>query len=196
MNATGEQVRAFIAVELSPEVKESLRRLQGRLKPGSRAPVRWVDPESIHLTLKFLGDVSPGLPGRIAGVLEEAVRGVRPFPVELKGLGVFPNPRRVQIVWVGLAGEVEKLGVLQKRIETGLVPLGFAAEGRPFMPHLTLGRVRDQASPSEREDLGRLVTAAPAEIDGKLTVDAVHLIRSQLTPAGPIYTRLNTVQLK
>jgi len=191
-----EQIRSFIAVELPVELKLALARLQDKLKSGSRAPVKWVDPDSVHLTLKFLGNIDSGIVSKITSVLEEAVRGTHPFSVEVSGLGVFPNIRRVQVVWVGLTGEVEKFGQLQQRIETGLIPLGFAAESRSFTPHLTVGRVRDYVTPDERQNLGQLVTSTVFEAKYKVNVDAVHLIKSQLTREGPIYSKISTVALR
>ncbi|MBN1176742.1 MAG: RNA 2',3'-cyclic phosphodiesterase [Dehalococcoidales bacterium] len=190
------QIRSFIAIELSGEIKQELARLEENLKLGSRAPVRWVDPNIIHLTLKFLGDIDENITGRIAAVMEEAAGGVHPFQLKITGLGVFPNPRRVQVVWVGLTGELDKLGGLQKTIESGLVPLGFMAEKRPFTPHITIGRVRERARPEERQDLGRLIEGMDFETASSLNVDAVNLMKSQLTREGPIYTRLNSIELK
>ncbi len=191
-----EQIRSFIAIELSGELKQALASLQDKLKEGSRTPVRWVDPNSIHLTLKFLGNIDVSMTSDIIKVLEGAALGVPPFQLELSRLGVFPNPRRVQVVWVGMAGEVERLDRLQKNIEAGLKPLGFAAESRPFRPHLTLGRVRDRARPEEREDLGRLIASMTSNSGGKLNVKAVNLMKSQLTREGPVYSRLSAVELK
>ncbi|MFH1648060.1 MAG: RNA 2',3'-cyclic phosphodiesterase [Chloroflexota bacterium] len=190
-----EDIRSFIAVELTPEIKLALTRLQDHLKAGCRAPVRWVEPGNIHLTLKFLGNINPGLTGSVATALEKAAAGMRPLHLEVTGLGVFPNPRRVQIVWVGMAGELESLGRLQQRIESGLAPLGFKAESRPFTPHLTLGRVRESAAPDERQDLGRLIADSTFEGGGQMEVDAVYLMRSRLTPEGPVYSRLSSVRL-
>jgi 2'-5' RNA ligase len=191
-----ESIRTFIAVDMPAESKRALRVLQDSLKKGSRAPVKWVDPGSIHLTLKFLGATGAGLVPRILEVIAGAVRGVKPFPVELKGLGAFPNLNRARVVWVGLAGDIEKLAVIQGRIEVGLVPLGFPAEGRAFSPHFTLGRVREQASPDERRRLGELIAATTFDAGGRFTVEAVHLIKSQLTREGPIYSRLGSVEMK
>lgn len=190
-----EQIRSFIAIELPAEVKLALASLQERLKSGSRAPVRWVEPDNIHLTLKFLGNIDAGITGQITAALREAVGNTRPFHLEVKGLGVFPNPRRVQIVWVGLTGELDSLTRLHRNIESGLVPLGFKAETRPFSPHLTLARVRDRASPRERQGLGNLVTGISFESGTVLNVDSVHLMRSQLTDEGPVYTRISSVNL-
>jgi 2'-5' RNA ligase len=189
-----ERIRSFIATDLPEESKRALRSLQNRLKKGS-APVKWVDPGSIHLTLKFLGNIDAGMTERLMAVIAEAVRGLKPFPVELKGLGVFPNLNRVRVVWVGMGGEVEKLAVIQQRIEAGLVPLGFPAEERPFAPHFTLGRVREPASPEERRSLGQLIAGTAFEGGGAFNVDAVHLMKSQLTHQGPIYSRLGSVEL-
>ncbi len=191
-----EQIRSFIAIELSGALKQALASLQDRLKEGSRTPVRWVAPNSIHLTLKFLGNIDASAAGDIIRVMEEAASGVPPFQIELSGLGVFPNPRRVQVVWVGMTGEVERLDRLQRNIEAGLKPLGFAAESRPFRPHLTLGRVRDQAGPEEREDLGRLITNMTFDSGSKLAVQSVNLMKSQLTREGPVYSRIGAVELK
>jgi 2'-5' RNA ligase len=191
-----ERIRSFIATDLPDASKRALRALQNRLKKGyDNAPVKWVDPNSIHLTLKFLGGIDVAMTARLLAVISEAVRGVRPFQVELKGLGVFPNPNRVRVVWVGMGGDVDKLAFIQERIETGVVPLGFPAENRPFSPHFTLGRVREQASPEERRRLGQLVAEAVFEGGGCFTIDAVHLIKSQLTHQGAIYTKIGSVEL-
>jgi 2'-5' RNA ligase len=190
-----EEIRSFIAIELSREIKLGLARIQDELKSGSRAPAKWVDPDIIHLTLKFLGNIPADTIGSLTAALGEACRGVTSFRVEVGGLGVFPNPRRVQVVWVGLAGDVEKLVQLQKRVDAALAPLGFPPESRPFVPHLTLARVRDRAAPDQRQELGRLVTTNPSATVGSLQVDAVNLMKSQLTREGPVYNRIESVAL-
>lgn len=191
-----EKIRAFIAVELSEQVKQALTKLQGRLKSDSRAPVKWTDPEGTHLTLQFLGNIDAAMTGQIAAAMEAASRGIHPFRLTVSGLGVFPGPARVRVVWVGLKGDVEILEQLQQRIEVALSPLGFKPEARPFTPHLTLGRVREEARPDERQDLGKLIAGTKDSIDSPLEVRAVHLFRSQLRPTGPIYTRIASVELK
>ena len=191
-----EQIRSFIAIELTEELKVKLGQLEAQLKSGQQLRVKWVDPEAIHLTLKFLGNIAAGRTGEIARAMEEAAQGVPPFHLEVKGLGAFPSLKRVQVVWVGVGGEVEKLCELQRRIESNLARLGFAPESRPFTGHLTLGRVRDQATPDERERLGQLIAGTAFEIDCALPVGAVSLMRSQLTRQGAIYSRISLVSLK
>ncbi len=190
-----EQVRSFIAIELPDELKLELTQLEARLKLGKQPWVKWVDPYSIHLTLKFLGSIATDRIGEITRAMEAAARGIPPFHLEVKGLGVFPNLRRVQVAWVGIGGEVDKLSQLQQRIESNLVPLGFAPESRPFTPHLTLARVRDQASLDERQKFGQLIVSTRFEA-GTIEVDAVNLMRSQLTREGAIYSRISSVRLK
>ncbi len=196
MIAVMEPIRSFIAIELPEEVKQALTGLQGRLKSAGNLPLRWVEPNNIHVTLKFLGDIDAAITGKITAALEAAARGSNPFNIEVSGLGVFPNMNRIQIIWVGLFGELEKLGQLQKRIEANLKPLGFPAETRPFTPHLTLARVRDYARPDERKKLGEIISTTKFAEKHEISVNAVHLMRSQLTREGPIYSKLGTITLK
>lgn len=190
-----EQVRSFIAIELPDRVKRGLRELQAQLKAGSQAPIKWVDPANIHLTLKFLGNVAADRLDEITTAMTQAVQGTPSFSLEIKELGVFPNPRRVQIVWVGLSGEVEKLARLQQRIESELEKLGFAPENRRFTPHLTLARLRDRATPEERQKLGQLIAETEFDAVPSFTADSVKLMKSQLTREGPIYSQISSVAL-
>jgi 2'-5' RNA ligase len=191
-----EQVRCFIAVELPEEIRAGLSRLQAKLKSGNQFSVKWVDPYSVHLTLKFLGNVNADMTSQITEAMGEAAQGVSPFHLEIKGLGVFPNLRRVQVVWVGVSGEVDKLLQLQKGIESNLARLGFAPEPRAFTPHLTMARVRDQASPDERQRLGELIASTKFEAGYTFPVNAVSLMRSQLTREGAIYSQISSVELR
>ena len=190
-----EQVRSFIAIELPDELKLALTRLQTQLKSGREYPVKWVDPYSVHLTLKFLGNIDIDRIGEITGAIETSAQGIPPFHLEVGGLGVFPGLRRVQVAWVGLSGDVDRLSQLQQRIESNLARLGFVAESRPFKPHLTLARVRERASPEERNGFGRLITDTSIEDKYSFNVDAVSLMKSQLTREGAVYSRIGSVKL-
>ncbi len=190
-----EQVRSFIAIELPEGLKVELIQLQGRLKLGEQSWVKWVDPNGIHLTLKFLGNIAVGRINEIIRAMEEAVLGISPFHLEVRELGAFPNFKRVQVAWVGVRGKVDKLVQLQQRIDSNLAPLGFAIETRPFTAHLTLARLRDRASPDERQRFGQLIAGARFESAYTIKVDAVSLMKSQLTREGAIYSRLSSVGL-
>ncbi len=191
-----EQVRSFIAIELPDELKLELSQLVAKLKSGEQSWVKWVDPYNIHLTLKFLGNVAVDRLDDITGALEKAAQGIAPFHLEIKELGVFPNLRRVQVAWMGISGEVDKLAQLQQRIESNLAPLGFAPESRPFVPHLTLARLRDQALLAERQRFGQLITGTKFEAANAIKVNALSLMKSQLTREGAIYSRISSVGLK
>jgi 2'-5' RNA ligase len=191
-----EEIRSFVAIELPDEVRQGLGRLVTRLKLRQPDGVKWVDPTGIHLTLNFLGNIDPGRISEITEAMTEAARGISPFPLELKELGSFPDLNRIRVVWVGIGGEVEKLLRLQQGLETNLEILGFPPEERAFSPHLTLGRVREQASTQERQELGKIITSIKVETLKPFTVNGICLIRSQLAREGAIYSRIGAVELK
>jgi len=191
-----EQVRSFIAIELPDELKLGLTQLEARLKLDNQPWVKWVNPYSIHLTLKFLGSIDIDKIGEITKAVEESARGISPFRLEVKALGVFPNLRRVQVAWVGISGETDTLSRLQKHIESDLAPLGFSPESRPFTPHLTLARIRPGASLDERQRFGQLIAGTGFEAAYTIEVDAISLMRSQLTSGGAIYSRMSLIGLK
>jgi 2'-5' RNA ligase len=190
-----EQIRSFIAIELPTELKQELARLESQLKAGNQPWVKWVKPDSIHLTLKFLGNIDTDTTATITRAIKESARGIEPFRLEVKELGVFPNLKRVRVAWVGISGQVDKLSLLQKRLESQLTPLGFTAESRPFTPHLTLARLSERASPDEQQGFGRLIASTSFE-GGDIEVKEISLMKSQLTRAGAIYTRISQVELE
>ncbi|MDD5289055.1 MAG: RNA 2',3'-cyclic phosphodiesterase [Dehalococcoidales bacterium] len=189
-------IRAFIAVELPVELKKELTELEVQLKKGSPTVVRWVDPNSIHITLKFLGEVSEDSIDELMLAIEEGAQGVSPFKLEVREVGAFPNLNRVQVVWVGVKGEQEKIVRLQKMIEANTEQLGFPSENREFTPHLTLGRVRNEATPNDRQRLGKLLAGATFTALHNVEVKAVNLMKSRLTSTGAIYTCIGSVKLK
>jgi len=171
-----------------------LGRLQERLKVD-RPRVKWVDPASMHLTLKFLGNIPKNKIDAITQIMTESAGKVSPFRLDVGHLDAFPNLKRVQVVWVGLGGDMETIRQLHKLLETGLSSLGFTAEKRPFSPHLTLARVGDEALPEERQRFGELITATDFKTDIVITVKNIDLMRSQLTSRGAIYSKISSVEL-
>ena len=190
-----EQIRSFIAIELPDELKIELGRLQTDLKLDSLPWLKPVDPHSIHLTLKFLGSIAASQISDITNATAAATQGMSPFSLEVKELGVFPNPGRAQVAWVGLGGDIDKIARLQQQIEINLARLGFPGESRPFTPHLTLARARDRASPEERQRFGQIIAGSQLKINYVVNVTAISLMKSQLTGAGAIYSRLSRVEL-
>jgi RNA 2',3'-cyclic 3'-phosphodiesterase len=189
-------IRAFIAVELPVELKKELAELETQLKKGSPSVVKWVDPNSIHVTLKFLGEVSEDSVDELMLAMEEAAQRVSPFKLEVSAVGAFPNLDRVQVVWVGVKGALDKIASLQKKIESNTEQLGFTRDNRVFSPHLTLGRVRNEASSNERQRLGKLLYGTAFTALHNVEVNAVNLMKSQLTSTGAIYTCIGSIKLK
>lgn len=191
-----EVVRSFISVGLSTEMKDVLRSLEDKLKAGRHTFVKWVDPESVHLTLKFLGNIPQK---DIVGMVATVSRIAGPltgFSLKVEGLGSFPNWQRPQVVWVGIGGEVNRLVALQADIEEALSALGFPRETRRFSPHLTLGRLRERVSAEERRGFAEWVQSI--QFEGGLTLDVreVKVMKSRLTPGGAIYNELASIRLK
>ncbi len=190
-----EQIRAFIAIELSDAVKTAISHLQTQLRAANQIPAKWVEPNGIHLTLKFLGNIPRDSTGAVTGAIQQAAREVAPFHLEVRGLGVFPNRKRVHIAWIGIEGDLPQITTLQQRLDSCLSPLGFTPETRAFTPHLTLARVRDRASPAEQESFGELITASTFTEAPVLRVTSVHLIESRLGREGAVYRRISSVTL-
>lgn len=188
-------IRAFIAVELPDDIKGELAGLIDRLRRGRERAVKWVVPDGIHLTLKFLGNIQSEQVDDIVIAVERAAGNAAPVMLQLDRLGGFPNMRSPRVAWVGLSGDTAAIIGLQQEIERSLVPLGFALENREFAPHLTLGRVRERATHKERADLGRALTATPVLRRAAFGVTAITLMQSTLTPAGAVYGRLARITL-
>jgi len=188
-------IRTFVAIELDAGVLRRigslLERIQADMPSGL---VRWVRPQSIHLTLKFLGDVEEDRLETLAATLQAACKDHAPFSLSIHGMGVFPNPKRPRVVWIGVDEPTGALQRLQRDVERAIAPLGFPTERRPFSPHLTLGRVKDGRKPAELEALGQYAARARVLV-GDMAVDTVYLMRSDLSPAGAIYTELATAPL-
>jgi 2'-5' RNA ligase len=191
-----ELVRSFIAIELPPELKAELAALEERLKAGRHSFVKWVDPDSVHLTLKFLGSVPVDTIPSIVEAITRACQPWPPFSLQIGGTGVFPNWQRPQVFWVGIGGEIGRLTALHRELESARSPLGFPPESRAFSPHLTLGRLRDRASAEDRRRFGQWAQSVQFEAQAPFQVDGMRLMKSQLTPEGPVYGLLASAYLR
>lgn len=179
-------IRTFVAIDLPPAIQADLGRFV-QLLQRAKAPVSWVKPERIHLTLKFLGDVPEEQIPAIRGVLQSVADTAEPFELQPAGCGAFPTLKQMRVVWVGLRGEDEPLRRLQARVEEGLEVLGFKPEDRPFRAHLTVGRVKGgQRIRVLQEALLANQTFSTEAFD----VSALVLYKSELRPEGAQYTPL------
>jgi len=155
------------------------------------ADVRWVAIPSIHLTLKFLGDVDPGIIPKLTESLESAVRSECGFALRLHGLGCFPNQKSPRVVWCGIDGETESLSRLQHQVEIACAALGFAPENRVFHPHLTLGRVNGKRNLQPLLDCIKM----GSDLECSFRTGHFNIYKSTLRPQGALYTVLNTIAL-
>lgn len=190
-----EQIRSFIAIELPEELKLELANLQVKLRTD-KPRVKWVDHNGMHLTLKFLGNIPVNKIDDITRVMTESAANISPFKLTVGNLGVFPNLKRVQVVWVGLGGDLDGIRQLHKSLEDGLSKLGFDAEKRAFSPHLTLARVGNEASSEDREHFGGLISNTNFKTDKIINVNGIVLMKSQLTSRGAIYTKIGSAGLE
>jgi len=179
-------MRTFIAIELPGGVEDALQALSGRLRrSGVRAT--WVKRGRMHLTLRFLGEVSDDRLARLREVLARRYRGLAHFTLQVSGTGAFPNARKPSVVWAGAGPLGGGLAEAQAIAEEAARGIGLRAEKRPFHPHLTIARIKDP------DRAGSLVPLLVQERDfdgGSISVSSVSLFSSQLTPNGPIYDRL------
>ena len=185
----GARVRSFVAILLSEELRLAVADEVNRLCPLSRS-VRWVPHQNLHLTLKFLGDLAPEELDQASAGLGDAAAGVAPFTLVLHGLGAFPGLERPRVIWVGVAEGAKETQALQSRVEAALAQRGFVREGRPYSPHLTIGRV---GNPRGLESLRTAIVRDAHQRFGTLHVSAVSLMRSDLSPGGARYTELAAV---
>ena len=191
------KIRAFIAVPLSEALLDELATLRHRLE--SRVPhrsVRWVRPEGIHLTLKFLGDTPVTDVSRIEQALDVVARYAPTFTFTTQGLGCFPNARRPRVIWVGVQEPSGRLAALAAAVEEAMVSLGYKAERRAFHPHLTLGRVRRRTSQRDVAQVGEVVENFEVDQLAQVVVERFELIRSVLKPSGAEYTTWRTFELQ
>lgn len=185
-------MRTFIAVDLSPEIKSRLAELVGRLVPLG-GDVKWVTRESMHLTLKFLGEIDEMKEAQVEDLLEGISARQAAFPLACRGTGSFPpGSRSPRVLWVGVqAGPA--LASLQEEIESGGERLGFERESRPFHPHLTLGRVKSSSGIAR---VLREFEEAKGTSFGEMTVRSVVFFQSRLRPSGAEYKVLREFPLK
>ncbi len=179
-------IRSFVALDIPPRVQEILAGLTAELRQ-TRAPVSWVPADRIHLTLKFLGNVSPERVEAVCDALVPVAASNASFRLQPYGCGAFPTIKQMRVVWVGLRGDEQALASIQKSVEAALAPLGFESETRPFRAHLTLGRVKGRQHLRALQDA--LLHHREFEAEA-FDVKELVLYKSVLMPQGARYTPL------
>ena len=194
-------IRTFVAVELDRNLRKELGRVQAEVRErcvrgvGQDVRVQWVKPDSIHLTLKFLGEIEEARIQDIRTALDPVVVGQPRFSVEVGGLGVFPDLRAPRVIWIGLSGRVNELVRLAADVDRALHVIGFPLESRPWSPHLTLARIKERS-----REAGKGFAAIGAlngfTSVGSLSISVASLMQSELKPSGAVYSQLLALPLK
>ena len=185
-----EKIRTFIAINIPDDVRAAIGKFQTELREH-RADVKWVRPESIHITLKFLGDVEVARIKEIAQSIQEAMKDVDPFTVSVQGVGTFPNDRRPRVLWVGVKTGADILSDVAARIDGALSGLGFEKEKRRYSAHLTLGRVRSTRGIEAVIQAMRAVGFETQPFD----VAEIDVMKSVLQRTGAVYSVLERIKL-
>jgi 2'-5' RNA ligase len=187
-----DTLRTFVAAETAPAVVERAQALIERLRV-SQADVKWVGPQNLHLTLKFLGEVPAADTAEICTAVAEVAATFQPLSVGFRGAGAFPDTRRPRTIWLGVQSGLEQISALQKAVDRALRALGYPKEDRQFHPHLTLGRVRN-AGPRQRE-LTQLLREHGDFEAGVSEIHEVVVFASHLDRTGPTYEPLGRARL-
>jgi|SRR5438876_389228 len=187
-----DNIRAFIALPLEPVLAAEIRKIQQRLNSAAGA-VRWVNPEQLHLTLQFLGNVAADRLDELTAALRRACARTSPFQLALEGAGCFPNTRNPRVVWIGIQGELGPLRTLQERVAQETKNFGDHDDQRAFQPHLTIGRVK--ASGAEGRKAGQAIEGTRVSKLGDWAIHQVLLVQSELASNGARYTTLAAVAL-
>jgi 2'-5' RNA ligase len=188
-------LRAFIAIEIPLAVRKNLCEAIAPIKKDIGDTVRWVPTDNMHMTLKFLGDVSASNVEMLSELLRAEADLFPCFDIRLEGLGAFPTPKRPRVLYIGIQAPAT-LEALQRGIDAAAHKLGYESEERGFSPHLTIGRVKQNSTSADQQTIRRALEQTRIDSPGTARVDSVHLYKSDLQPTGSVYTRLYSAPLK
>ncbi len=183
-------MRVFLAIEIDEKLLEKISNVQKQFME-CEAPVKYVETENLHCTLKFFGEIDENKLNEIIEAIQSKIKSHEPFKINIKKTGVFPNERYIRVLWLGME-DIEPFSNLQKDLDEDFVKMGFKKE-RSYVPHLTIGRVK--GAKNKESLLYKLKDMGNIEI-GEMDINKIVLKKSELTPAGPIYTTLKEFDLK
>lgn len=193
MTDSEENIRAFLAIEPPEDILQAMSRLQEKLKREISGRISWTKPQGQHLTLKFFGDITAEDIKNICAAVENRIVSGSSLNLKIEKMGVFPDARRPQVLWCGVTGDVEKLSVLQKQLDSDFASIGFPKEDRPFRAHLTLGRIKESRGLS---GISEALTKHNAFAVGEFGCKELILFQSRLLQQGAVYTKLAEFPLK
>lgn len=189
-----QYLRTFLSIDLPESTKNEIISHIQRFKDLTQSKIRWVNRENLHITLKFLGKFDGSHIQPLDILLSDRLKTIPKFNIHIDRMGAFPNFHTPKITWLGF-DYPENLSQIYKHIEDCVVKLGYEADDKPFLPHLTLGRVRRDLSNSEIKDIGQTMANVDLNIQAEFIAERVTLFKSDLTREGPIYSKLFEVKL-
>lgn len=190
-----QTIRTFIAVDFPLEIKEKITEItayfQTKLPP---AQIKWVEPDHMHLTLKFMGETPLDKLVQIKQSMHQVVTKFPSFSIEIETLGMYPNVKRPRVIWLGI-NDKNNLILLHNQLDQALKGKGIKSDRRSLSPHLTIGRVRRSADPESIRQIGKILSQFKISSLGRIKIDEIVYYQSVLTPQGPIYTILQSTPL-
>ena len=196
MTGRSDTIRVFVAVGISTEAREQLISAMERIRRDVPQGIQWANPDGMHLTLKFLGNIPASEVAPLLECLGPVGSRTSPFPLQLAGLGMFPNRRKPRVLWAGVGGGLDALTSLQQAAEGAINTLGYPPEQRPFRPHITLGRPRRSVSDAQLSHIGAVVSSLASPTPVGWQVESVDVMQSELHPSGARYTVLGSISLE
>lgn len=189
------KLRLFVALSASEEAQAELRRAADAMRPFAPSDTRWVDPSGAHLTLRFIGATPPNDADAVGEAVAQAASNAAPFALTLAGAGVFPERGAPRVLWVGVAGELDTLDSLQRKVADALNAMDVPQEPQPaFRPHFTVGRIGVHLPRQEAQELREAVAAVRVE-PAALAVEEIGVYRSDMRPSGAVYSRIASADL-
>ena len=188
-------MRTFIAVDFPPNMLKKIGEITTFFKTLTpEKGLKWVETGNLHLTIKFLGEIEENKTDQVKHTLAQALKDQNCFDIEIAGLGMYPNKRAPRVIWLGIVG-ASPLKEVYQVINRELTALDLTPERRAFSPHLTIARIRKHTDRQQAQQIGEILSTYKVESLGLTTIKQVHLYQSVLTPSGPIYTLLHSVDL-
>ncbi len=184
-------IRTFVAIEIGEETRDKLSVFLTQIKK-TNADVKWVAPENIHLTLKFIGNIEENVLPALNKIINDVVSHAKPFNIVVENIGAFPTLKRPRVIFVCVQDKGNSLLKIQEKLDRGVEELGIMRDSRKFVGHITLGRIRS------RKNMPELISALNSGTEhcfGKEMVNCISLMQSKLTPGGPVYTRLENFKI-
>ena len=188
-------MRTFIAIDFPKEILEKISRIITFLQSQTtEKALKWVETDIMHLTLKFIGEISEDAARDVQTIMRHTLQGQNAFEVSIEGLGMYPNPKNPRVVWLGISAE-KALFDIQKNLDLALQKINIPSEKRGFSPHLTIARLRKSTDVKTIRLIGETLSQFKVDSLGTVLIKEIRLYQSQLTPTGPIYTPLLKIPL-